>query len=174
MSGVASFNATATLRDATTADHGAILALNLAAERVLSPMDAMHLLELDAQSACHRVVVADGRIVAFLLALREGARYDSPNYRWFADRYDAFLYIDRVVVADACHGRGVGRRLYEDLFAFAHGAGIDTITCEFDIQPPNEASRGFHARLGFREVGTQWLPGDRKQVSLQVMSLPVG
>lgn len=170
MSGVASFE----IRDATLSDHAAILGLNLASESMLSPMDAAHLLELDAQSVYHRVVVADGAVVAFLLALRDGAGYDSPNYRWFADRYDAFLYIDRVVVADSCQGRGVGRRLYEDLFAFARAGGIGTVACEFYLQPPNQASRRFHARQGFREVGTQWLPGGRKQVSLQVASPAAG
>ena len=164
MSGVAPVG----IRDATADDHPSILALNLASESLLSPMDAAHLRELETQAACHRVAEADGAVVAFLLALREGADYDSPNYRWFADRYDTCLYIDRVVVAASCHGRGIGRRLYADLFAFARAGGIGTIACEFDLQPPNEASRRFHARMGFHEVGTQWLPGGCKQVSMQV------
>ena len=36
----------------------------------------------------------------------------------------------------------------------------------FDVDPPNEALRRFHARYGFDEVGTQTLPGG-KRVSLQ-------
>ena len=170
MSGVATFE----IRDATAADHPAILALNLASERMLSPMDAAQLRELDAQSTFHRVVQEGSEVVAFLLALREGAGYDSPNYRWFAERYDTFLYIDRVVVASAWHGRGVGRRLYEELFAFARAGGIGTIACEFYLQPPNEASRRFHARMGLHQVATQWLPGGIKQVSLQVASSSAG
>lgn len=155
------------IRDAIDADFPAILALNAQSERFLSPMDVVRLRQLHGAAACHRVVERDGGVVAFLLVLREGADYDSPNYRWFAARYPQFLYIDRVVVAEAEQGRRLGAALYDDLFAFARRSGIDTVTCEFDVDPPNEASRRFHARYGFREVGTQRVAGGSKQVSLQ-------
>lgn len=158
------------IRDATPADHAAILALNLESEQLLSPMDAARLLHLDQQSSYHRVVQDGDSVVAFLLAFREGANYDSPNYRWFAESYATFLYIDRVVVAASHQGRRLGAQLYEHLFAFARDAGIGIVACEFYIKPLNEASRRFHAKFGFREVGTQWLPESRKQVSLQVAS----
>ena len=32
-------------------------------------------------------------------ALREGTPYESPNYRWFSERYPEFVYIDRIVIA---------------------------------------------------------------------------
>ena len=161
-------NADMHIRDALTADHPAILALNLQSEALLSPMDAPRLVHLDAQAAYHRVAVDDGRVVAFLLAFREGADYDSPNYLWFAERYPRFLYVDRIAVADGQQGRGIGALLYRDLFAFARAQGVDTVACEFYSKPLNAASQAFHARFGFREVGTQWLPDARKQVSLQV------
>ena len=44
---------------------------------------------------------------------------------------------------------------------------IDRVVCEFDLRPPNDLSRQFHGRFGFREVGTQWVAGHTKQVSLQ-------
>ena len=156
------------IRDAITADHAAILRLNLASEYLTSPMDAARLHRLDAQSAYHRVVVDGDTVIAFLLGFREGADYDSPNYLWFVERYPAFLYIDRVVVADTHQGRGIGALLYADLFAFARAHGVDTVACEFYSKPLNAASQRFHAKFGFREVGSQWLPEVRKQVSLQV------
>jgi len=161
----------ATLRAAAPADFVRIVALNAAAVQFTSPLDAAHLRQLHAQAAYHRVVDLDGRVVAFLLALREGADYASPNYRWFAQRYAEFLYIDRIVVDAAWHGRGLGARLYEDLFAFARATGVLRVTCEFDLDPPNPASTQFHARFGFREVGTQWLGGGKKRVSLQARDL---
>jgi predicted GNAT superfamily acetyltransferase len=106
--------------------------------------------------------------LAFLLAFCEGADYDSPNYLWFAQRYPRFLYVDRIVVATSQQGRGLGALLYRDLFAFARRHEVGTVACEFDVEPPNEASRRFHAGFGFDEVGTQWVAGGRKQVSLQV------
>lgn len=155
------------IRDAVESDFPALLALNLESEAFLSPLDRARLQHLHRQATYHRVVESDGRVVAFLLALREGADYDSVNYRWFARRHGHFLYIDRIVVASAQQGNRFGAALYDDLFAFARQRGFARIACEFDVDPPNEASRRFHARYGFQEVGTQWLPGGKKQVSLQ-------
>ncbi|NQD36378.1 GNAT family N-acetyltransferase [Permianibacter sp. IMCC34836] len=157
----------ASLRDAGPADFPALLALNAESEHFLSPMDAPRLSQLFAQAAYCRVLEQDGEVAAFLLAFREAADYDSLNYRWFATRYPQFLYIDRVVVAASHQGKGLGVLLYADLFRFARQHGVARITCEFDTEPPNEASRRFHARFGFHEVGTQWVANGKKQVSLQ-------
>jgi predicted GNAT superfamily acetyltransferase len=157
---------TARVRAIADADTPAILALNLESEAVLSPMGAGRYAHLRSEAAYAHVVEDDGAVVAFLLAFREGADYDSVNYQWFDSAYDAFLYVDRVVVARSHQGRGLGALLYDDLFAFARAARVPRVTCEFDIEPPNEASRRFHARYGFAEVGTQALPGG-KRVSLQ-------
>lgn len=158
-------------RDATPADFLRILALNEESVRFLSPLTPERLARLHGQSAVHRVVGIDGTIAAFLLAFREGADYDSPNYRWFAARYERFLYIDRVVVANVFQGRGLGALLYADLFDFARTSGARRVTCEFDVDPPNEASRRFHARHGFVEVGGQAVAGGKKTVSLQAVEL---
>ena len=155
------------IRDATPADYPAILALNLESEHFLAALGPAQLARLHAMADRLRVVELDGAVVAFLLTLREGAEYDSPNYRYFAGRYDTFLYVDRIVVAGAHQGRGVGAALYDDLFAHARRTGAERVTCEIDAIPPNEASRRFHARYGFRELGRQWVADGRKQVSLQ-------
>ena len=162
------------LRDATPADFPAILALNEAFVAVLSPLDHARLARLHAQAALHRVIERAGRVEAFLLALREGADYDSPNYRWFAQRYPRFLYVDRVVVAGDTQARGAGTVLYRELQAQARRDAVPWITCEFDLEPPNPASARFHARLGFGEVGRQSLHGGSKTVSLQALDVAVG
>ena len=156
-----------TIRDASESDFDAILRLNLESERFLSPLDRVRLQHLHSQAAYHRVAIIDGAVAAFLLALREGADYDSPNYRWFDERYPAFLYIDRVVVDARRQGRQLGAALYRDLFEFACTSGVPSVTCEFDVDPSNAASSAFHARFGFREVGEQWIAQGRKKVSLQ-------
>ena len=161
---------TARVRDAVDGDAAAIVALNLESEAVLSPMDASRFSVLRAEAAYLRVIEDDGAVVAFLMAFRERAAYDSLNFRWFDARYDAFLYVDRVVVSQAGQGRGFGAMLYADLFAFARAAGVPRVTCEFDVVPRNVASERFHAKHGFVEVGTQDLPGG-KRVSLQGATL---
>jgi predicted GNAT superfamily acetyltransferase len=162
------------LRDATPADFPTILALNEAFVSVLSPLDGERLARLHAQAALHRVIEQDGRIEAFLLAFREGADYDSPNYRWFSQRQARFLYVDRIVVAGDTQTRGTGTQLYRDVYARASRDGVSLITCEFDIEPPNPASERFHTRLGFREIGRQQLDGGRKTVSLQALDVAAG
>jgi predicted GNAT superfamily acetyltransferase len=156
------------IRDARPADFPAIVGLNAYSEQYLSPMSAARLAQLHAWAAYHRVIEAGAEIAAFLLAFREGAGYDSPNFRWFRERYGSFVYIDRVVVAAAHRGKGLATALYEDAFAFARQSGIANVTCEFDTDPPNEISRRFHAGFGFREVGTHSY--NDKRVSMQATS----
>jgi predicted GNAT superfamily acetyltransferase len=161
------------IRDANAADFGQILELNEASVHYLSPLTMDGLVRLHALSNWHRVVDIEGGVAAFLLTLPEGAAYDSVNYRWFADRYARFLYVDRVVVAEARQGLGLGRALYDDLFSYGHAQGVSRITAEFDVEPPNEASRRFHASFGFVEVGSQSIRDGKKRVSLQVAELTV-
>ncbi|MDE2307644.1 MAG: GNAT family N-acetyltransferase [Xanthomonadaceae bacterium] len=162
------------LRDATPADFAAILALNQAFVAVLSPLDGERLARLHAQAALHRVIERDGRVEAFLLALREGADYDSANYRWFAQRYARFLYVDRIVVAGSMQARGAGRRLYRDACAQASRHAVPFLLCEFDLVPPNPVSARFHAKLGFHEVGRRQLDAGGKTVSLQALEIAAG
>lgn len=158
-------------------DFARVLQLNHAAVHFLSPLDDARLAALHGMAACRRVGVdGAGQVRAFLLALREGAAYDSPNYRWFVQRHPQFLYVDRIVVADTHQGRGLGRMLYGELLAFARASGVATVTCEIDTDPPNPRSLRFHAAIGFRTVGTQCVGASRKRVALQAldMSPPAG
>ena len=100
------------IRPARTIDYPDILALNLESEAMLSPLDEARLRSSTRKRPTTASFATNGRVVAFLLAFREGADYDSPNYLWFAQRYADFLYIDRVVVAATHQGRGLGARLY--------------------------------------------------------------
>ena len=79
--------------------------------------------------------------------------------------------VNDFVIAAAARGRQCGFRLYEDLCVTARATGVGIVTCEYDIDPPNDASRRFHDRFGFREVGTQRVAGGTKAVSLQELTL---
>ena len=160
--------ATVTIRDAAAEDFAAICALNLANVQHTSAMDLKRLAELHGLSCHHRVGCVDGVVAAFLLAMSGSAAYENDNFKWFAQRYGRFLYLDRIVVAAACRGMGVGALLYEDLFRRAREEGYPMVTCEYNILPPNEPSRAFHDKFGFTEQATQWVAGGTKRVSLQV------
>ena len=159
------------IRDATSSDFDAILALNAESVQFLSPLTPERLERLHRMSAYHKIIDDDGVVAAFLLAFREGTSYDSPNYAWFVERYPQFLYIDRIVAAPASRGRGFAALLYDDIATFASRTRISLLTCEFDLDPPNPVSMRFHERMGFREVGTQWLYGGSKQVSMQARQI---
>ena len=87
------------VRDVQTHELDAILALNNAAGSTILPLDGAGIARLADHASYLRVAEADGQIAGFLLALREGTQYESPNYRWFSQRYPEFVYIDRIVIA---------------------------------------------------------------------------
>jgi uncharacterized protein len=156
------------IRDAEPRDFEAIRNLNLAEVQHTSAMDMSRLVELNALSCYHKVASVDGVVSAFLLAMGNGAAYRNDNFEWFARKYARFIYVDRIVVSSAARGLRLGSRLYDDIFSYARSSAIPLIACEYNIVPPNEPSRLFHDKFGFKEQGTQWLANDAKQVSLQV------
>jgi len=160
------------LRDATDADFPRIVALNAAEVAQTSAMDLGRLRTLHSLASYHRVAVVDGVVAAFLLAMDVDAPYENDNFGWFAERAANFVYVDRIVVDAAFAGRGIGGALYRDLFAWARARGIGNVTCEYNLEPPNPASRAFHDRFGFRELGQQRVAGGAKLVSLQVAQVP--
>jgi predicted GNAT superfamily acetyltransferase len=90
---------------------------------------------------------------AMLLAFDQAAPYENPNFEFFRSRHTHFVYIDRMITANHAQRRGLGRRLYEDLFRRAREAGHSIVGCEVNLDPPNPGSDAFHERLGFVEVG---------------------
>jgi hypothetical protein len=159
-------------RPIAESDFPAVLQLNAESVRFLSPLDGAGLERLHRQSPLHRVLESEGRVLAFLIALQQGADYGSPNYRWFAARHDRFLYVDRVVVSAAFQGQGAGARLYRELFEHALRHDFPLVCCEFDLEPPNPGSAAFHSRFGFAEVARQTVGTGAKLVSLQIALPP--
>ncbi len=156
------------LRDAVDADFERIVEINAAEVVKTSAMDVDRLRFLHSLAGYHEVAVIDGRVAAFLLAMPDGVDYPNDNYRWFAARYPRFLYVDRIVVDSAFSGLGIGSRMYRDLFEYARLQQIKAVACEYNIEPPNHASKAFHDKFGFQEVGTQYVADGTKRVSMQV------
>ncbi len=160
-----------TIRAAEPADFEEILRLNEESVHFLAEMSRERLEHLDAESELHKVVVGEDGILAFCIAFREWADYDSINYQWFAAHYPSFLYVDRVVVDLKKQTSGLGSLLYEEVFRHAREVGVPMVTAEIDIEPPNPVSLKFHEKFGFHEVGRQEVAGGKKVVSLQVAEL---
>jgi predicted GNAT superfamily acetyltransferase len=149
-------------------DFETICALNRAEVQHTSAMDLTRLGELNAISCYHKVASLRGIVSAFLLAMCNGSPYKNENFEWFSREHARFIYVDRVVVSYGARGQHLGSLLYEDLFSPARVNGIPLVTCEYNLVPPNEPSRLFHDKFGFKERGTQWVANGTKRVSLQV------
>ena len=89
---------------------------------------------------------------ALMLAFQQSDAYDGGHFLWFRNRFDTFLYIDRVVVAEQHRRHGLGRMLYAEVFKRAIEMGHTRVVCEVNLEPPNPVSDWFHAALGFTEV----------------------
>lgn len=159
------------IRDATEEDFSRILVLNEIEVQQTSAMDWARLDTLAQMASYHKVAMVDGVVAAFLLAFRENAPYENANYEWFSARFPRFVYVDRIVVSTEFAGLKIGSLLYQDLFEYGRAQGVRTVACEYNIQPPNPASKAFHDKFGFTEVGSQWVANGSKQVSLQIADI---
>ena len=112
-----------------------------------------------------------GEAEALLLSFDQDADYDSPNFHWFRQRLDRFIYVDRIVVSPQARGQGLARRLYTALFESAVQAGHERVVCEVNSHPPNPGSDAFHASLGFVRVGSAQVGDDGKTVNYLSRSL---
>lgn len=155
------------IRDIAVTDLAGILVLNESEVPHVGSV-SMHELRWFATHADYfRVACSGTRIAGFLIGLRPGSTYGSPNYRWFADRYADFAYIDRVAVTPEFRRYKLASRLYAD-FAQAM-SGVPRLACEVNIRPPNEASMRFHRSLGFVQVGSRVAETGDKEVAMLVL-----
>lgn len=125
------------------------------------------LTEIFQQSVIALSAVAGARVIGFCLVLDPGQKYESPNYTYFCERLDDFVYLDRVAVTGEFQGRGVGAALYRHV---EQSTDAQWFALEVNTKPRNEGSLRFHAREGFvqmEELETR--PG--KLVSLMVKKL---
>jgi predicted GNAT superfamily acetyltransferase len=132
-------------------DTSAILALSNLHAKETSSLDDTSLKKLLDLAFYARGI--RGGATAFLIALDQNAIYDNPNFSWFKQSRESFIYIDRIIVERSARGQGIARILYEDLFAAAKQAGHVRVVCEVNIHPPNPASEAFHMAIGFVGVG---------------------
>ena len=125
---------------------------------------------IERYRAGHAWLVAEreGRVVGYAYATAFNER---PAYRWSTSV--------SVYIADGARGEGVGRALYESLFARLRERGF-RMACA-GITLPNEASVALHERLGFELVGVNreigWKQGAWRDVGwyqLELSPAPAG
>jgi predicted GNAT superfamily acetyltransferase len=167
-----SSRAEARIRDFDPADSLAILELNEANQPEVGPMDAAKLEWFAREAPFFRVVEHRGAVCGFLIGLTESeSGYTSPNYQWFADRHERFAYVDRVALAEASRGQGLGPELYREFQSWALCAGQPVLCAEVNTVPVNLRSLRFHDIFGFAEVGRCQPYGSDEEVAMLVKSL---
>jgi predicted GNAT superfamily acetyltransferase len=133
------------------ADGDAVVRLNDESVSMLAPMDADRLRALRTIAAHALVYESDGEVAGFALAFAPGTTYDSINYSWHSERFEDFLYLDRIAVSMEFRRRGIASLLYDEMESQAARHG--RMVCEVNHEPPNEPSLAFHRARGYREIG---------------------
>ncbi len=153
------------IRDVRESDLDAVLALNNSADGGISALDRTQLRRLFDVAAYFRVAEMDGHMAGFLIALREYGECRSANFLWFKQRYERFVYIDRIVVANAYRRHGLGRVFYSDVQSFAEPR-VPMLACAVFLEPRDDVAVLFHGTYGFNEVGQQVAPDSGRHVGL--------
>jgi predicted GNAT superfamily acetyltransferase len=163
------------IRPIEPSDLDRILAINEANTPEVGSVEAERLRFIVGESPIALAVEVDGTIAGFCLVLPPDSEYDSVNFRWFTERYDDFMYLDRVAFAAPHRGRGLGTLLYAEVDRVMAELGeAGHLALEVNVDPPNEGSLRFHERLGFVEVGQQDTPyGIRVSMQMRPVS-PLG
>ncbi len=142
-----------TIRELREADLGAVAAINAEHIPAVGEADEAKLRAIWEWSSVALVAVGGDDVpVGFCLVLGPGTPYGSQNYRWFAERYDDFAYLDRVAITSDATGRGIGAALYREV---ERRASAPWFVLEVNLRPRNDGSLRFHERAGFVEVGQQ-------------------
>ncbi|WP_298308003.1 GNAT family N-acetyltransferase [uncultured Erythrobacter sp.] len=131
-------------------DLAEVLELNQLYQKQLSSLTMAQLRALRDNSSYHRSIEG-GK--AFIIALDDRSAHDGENFRWFKQRFDSFVYIDRIAIGESLQRRGLAAALYQDLEQEARSTCRQYLCAEVGLEPPNEASLQFHDGLGFRRVG---------------------
>ena len=92
------------------------------------------------------------QLVGFVLCFLPRTEYASLNYAWFNQRYQDFLYVDRIAVSEEHRNQSIGSLLYQQVISYAKYYNYP-IAAEVSLNPPNPGSMRFHQRFNFTEIG---------------------
>ena len=114
--------------------------------------DASVLSELIRMSSFNLAIKLNNELVGYIICFKEGAKYQSLNYKFFKESIDEFLYVDRVAIKEGFRDQGLGTMIYDSVFLEAQELNVPVL-CEVNTRPANDPSLKFHAKMGFKECG---------------------
>lgn len=110
-------------------------------------------------------VFENSKLLGFVICLLPGTNYGSLNYSWFNEKYDEFIYVDRIAVSQTHRNQNIGSLIYEKVAEYSKQHNVP-IAAEVSLVPPNPGSMRFHHRFGFTEVGI--LEHESKSVTMML------
>jgi uncharacterized protein len=113
-------------------------------------------LETDIKNCLHALAIDNehGEVCAFCITFAPDAPDAGANHQWFADRFESFVYLDRIAIDPTYQNLGLGVLLYQSVEQqMIASAQHSLLCCEVNLEPPNPGSLRFHHRIGFTEVG---------------------
>lgn len=145
------------IRDVQAHELDAILAMNNAADSGILPVNHAQIHYFWEHADYFRVAESDNCLVGFLIAMARNADYESSNFRWFKAHFDAFIYVDRIVIAKGQRSAGIGRLFYADVQSFAE-VRAPALVAEVFLADNTHPALLFHGSFGFHEVGQHQIP----------------
>ena len=145
------------VRNIEIADLARVLEINNANTPGVSEL-TMSELETDIENCLHALAIDNehGEVCAFCITFDPGAPDAGANHQWFADRFESFVYLDRIAIDSTHQNRGFGALLYQSVEQrMLDSAEHSLLVCEVNLEPPNPGSLRFHKRIGFSECGVQ-------------------
>jgi predicted GNAT superfamily acetyltransferase len=144
-----------TTRNIEIADLARVLEINNANTPGVSEL-TMSELETDIENCLHALAIDNelGEVCAFCITFAPDAPDAGSNHQWFAERYESFVYLDRIAINSNDQNRGLGALIYQSVEQhMLNSAEHSLLCCEVNLEPPNPGSLRFHHRIGFTEVG---------------------
>ena len=144
-----------TTRNIEIADLPLVLEINNANTPGVSEL-TMAELESDLNNSLHAFAIDNEHVevCAFCITFAPDAPDAGANHQWFAERYESFVYLDRIAIDSNHQNRGLGALLYQSVEQhMLNSAEHSLLCCEVNLEPPNPGSLRFHKRIGFTEVG---------------------
>lgn len=145
-------------------DPDILVEINNAAVPDVNRLDRRKAEWLLEHSALAKVAIVDQQAVGVIVVLDDTAGLDSEYFRWFTERYQNFIYIDRVIVTESARRHGVSTRLYRAVDELARDRR-QAIASEVYCEPPNLPSLSFHEKMGYQPIGRQFCAAEAKSVA---------
>ena len=72
------------------------------------------------------ILLKNYELIGFAICFRESRLYWSENYKYFENKLDQFLYVDRIMIRSEYRRQGHAKRMYEDIFNFASDSACNS------------------------------------------------